>query len=102
MNDTVGFEVVTPLVLPDGFAILIDRGWLPPESQSVTVAPVPPAAPTGDVVVVGRVHAPESQGETPQPFDGRLRYGLSAGKYVVGETDAGGLSCAEGLALGGQ
>src|SRR5262245_14901661 len=29
VNDTVGFEVVTPLVQADGTAVLVDRGWIP-------------------------------------------------------------------------
>jgi cytochrome oxidase assembly protein ShyY1 len=71
LNDTVGFEVVTPLVLADGTALLVDRGWLPSPDGGATATPVVPSAPTGDVVVVGRVHAPESRGDTPQPFDGK-------------------------------
>ncbi len=31
-----------------------------------------PAAPSGEVTVVGRVHAPESRATTPEPFAGRL------------------------------
>jgi cytochrome oxidase assembly protein ShyY1 len=70
LNGTVGFEVLTPLVLADNTAVLVDRGWLP-APDAVTAAPVVPAAPAGDVTVVGRVHAPESDGETPLPFDGK-------------------------------
>jgi cytochrome oxidase assembly protein ShyY1 len=72
LDGTVGFEVVTPLVLPDGSAVLVDRGFLPAPAEGATVAPVVPPAPTGDVVVVGRVHAPESRAGAPEPFDGRL------------------------------
>jgi cytochrome oxidase assembly protein ShyY1 len=71
-NGTVGFEVLTPLVLADGTAVLVDRGWLPPASRDGTVAPTVPTAPAGEVVVVGRVHAPESRATEPGPFDGRL------------------------------
>src|SRR6185369_5426877 len=72
LNDTVGFEVLTPLVLTDGTAVLIDRGWLPATSDLATEGPVVPAAPSGDVTVVGRVHAPESRADTPEPFAGGL------------------------------
>lgn len=29
----VGFDIVTPLVLEDGRALLVDRGWVPPERR---------------------------------------------------------------------
>lgn len=72
VNRAVGFEVITPLVLPDGSAVLVDRGWIPAPAQAATAAPVVPPAPSGDVVVVGRVHAPESRAAAPEDFDGRL------------------------------
>lgn len=72
LNDTVGFEVVTPLVLADGTAVLVDRGWLPATSDLATDAPHVPPAPGGDVTVVGRVHAPESRAGAPEPFAGGL------------------------------
>jgi cytochrome oxidase assembly protein ShyY1 len=72
VDGVVGFEVVTPLVLPAGDAILIDRGWLPAPDAAATAAPVVPPAPTGDVTVIGRVHAPESRATAAEPFDGRL------------------------------
>jgi cytochrome oxidase assembly protein ShyY1 len=70
LNDTVGFEVITPLVLADNTAVLVDRGWLP-APDNVTAAPVVPVVPAGSVTVVGRVHAPESEADTPLPFDGK-------------------------------
>src|SRR4051812_37382773 len=30
VNGDVGFEIVTPLMLADGTAVLVDRGWVPP------------------------------------------------------------------------
>jgi cytochrome oxidase assembly protein ShyY1 len=68
LDNTVGFEVLTPLVLKDGTAILVDRGWLPP----VTAARVP-AAPTGEVTVVGRVHLRESRSDQPLRIDGSVQ-----------------------------
>jgi cytochrome oxidase assembly protein ShyY1 len=72
LNDTVGFEIITPLVLADGTAVLVDRGWLPAPASGATAAPEVPEAPTGEVTVVGRVHAPESRATAPEQFDGRL------------------------------
>jgi cytochrome oxidase assembly protein ShyY1 len=71
LNGQVGFEVVTPLRLADGSAVLVDRGWLPP-AQTAAAPPEVPPAPTGDVTVVGRVHAPESRAGPAQRLDGWL------------------------------
>lgn len=70
VNANVGFEIITPLVLADGTAVLVDRGWIASGDGGATVAPVVPPAPSGQVTVVGRVHAPESKPSTPENFDG--------------------------------
>jgi cytochrome oxidase assembly protein ShyY1 len=71
VNGDVGFEIVTPLVLADGTAVLIDRGWVP-ESGDALSAPKFPAAPTGPVTVVGQIHLSESRSTPVQHRDGRL------------------------------
>jgi cytochrome oxidase assembly protein ShyY1 len=68
VNDTVGFEVVTPLVLADGSAVLVDRGWVPPAPGGAMAIPDAPAAPTGQISVAGQVHLTESR---PGPIDRR-------------------------------
>ncbi len=73
VSGSVGFEVVTPLVLDDGTAVLVDRGWVPPGEGDATTLPDVPAAPTGEVTVVGRVHLPESGGDQPAPVSGQLQ-----------------------------
>ena len=66
VDGKVGFEVVTPLVRADGSAVLIDRGWVPaPQTGGAAALPTVPAAPAGEVTVVGRVHAPESRSGVP-------------------------------------
>lgn len=72
VNGEVGFEIVTPLVLADGTAVLIDRGWLAPSDQGAAHPPIVPPAPTGNVTVVGRIHAPESRADQAEPFAGAL------------------------------
>ncbi len=72
VGEGVGFEIITPLVLADGTAVLIDRGWLPAAAGGAAVAPEIPPAPSGEVTVVGRVHAPESRATAPEPFANTL------------------------------
>jgi cytochrome oxidase assembly protein ShyY1 len=59
----VGFEVLTPLVQPSGEAVLVDRGWVPPDPSGITVSPKVGAAPPGTVTILGRVRAAESGGK---------------------------------------
>jgi cytochrome oxidase assembly protein ShyY1 len=72
VNGEVGFEILTPLTLADGTAVLIDRGWVPPAATGAVAAPQAPAAPTGDVTVVGQVHLSESRPAPVERRDGRL------------------------------
>jgi len=55
-----GYEVLTPLLLEDGTAVLVDRGWVPPHPSGLVHKPAVPAAPGGTVTVIGRVRATES------------------------------------------
>ncbi len=68
----VGFEVLTPLVLADGTAVLIDRGWVPPAEGGALAMPSVPAAPDGEQTVLGRLRPPESRGGPPKEVNGRL------------------------------
>ncbi|GGL02633.1 SURF1 family cytochrome oxidase biogenesis protein [Mangrovihabitans endophyticus] len=72
VDGSVGFEIVTPLVLDDGAAVLIDRGWVPPAAGGAIAAPQVPAAPTGPVTVVGQVHLSESRPAPIEHRDGRI------------------------------
>jgi cytochrome oxidase assembly protein ShyY1 len=71
VSGSVGFEVVTPLVLDDGTAVLVDRGWVPPGRGGAAALPEVPVAPAGEVTVVGRVHLPESGGDQPVAVSGQ-------------------------------
>ncbi|WP_229403469.1 SURF1 family cytochrome oxidase biogenesis protein [Micromonospora okii] len=68
----VGFELVTPLVLADGTAVLVDQGWVPPAPGGALAQPQVPPLPQGEVTVVGRVHATESGNVAVNRRDGRL------------------------------
>jgi cytochrome oxidase assembly protein ShyY1 len=72
VNDSVGLEIVTPLILSDGSAVLIDRGWIPAGSGSPSTPPPLPAVPSGPVTVTGRVHLPESEADRPIHLGGYL------------------------------
>lgn len=72
LDGSPGFEIVTPLVLADGSAVLVDRGFLPSPSGPALQLPVTPVPPAGEVTVVGRVHAPESRAAAPELLDERL------------------------------
>lgn len=60
MDGRAGFIVVTPLALPDGDAVLVQRGWAPRDAAERTRVPAV-ASPEGVVTVEGRVQAPPSR-----------------------------------------
>ncbi|GID33136.1 SURF1 family cytochrome oxidase biogenesis protein [Paractinoplanes brasiliensis] len=68
VDGDVGFEIVTPLILDDGTAVLVDRGWVPAPPGGALAPPEVPPAPGGMVTVVGQVHLSESR---PAPIERR-------------------------------
>ncbi|MBL7260366.1 SURF1 family cytochrome oxidase biogenesis protein [Paractinoplanes lichenicola] len=72
VDGDVGFEIVTPLVLADGTAVLVDRGWVPAPAGGALAAPEVPPAPSGPVTVVGQVHLSESRPAAIEQRNGRL------------------------------
>lgn len=68
-----GAEVVTPLVLDDGRAVLVDRGWLATDNSGQRPNDVPPAA-AGPVTVTGWWHPDNGAGaNATEPEDGQVR-----------------------------
>jgi surfeit locus 1 family protein len=61
LDERPGNHVLTPLVLADGSAIIVDRGWVPPELDTPPVSEVAP--PPGEVDVEGVLFA--SEGDVP-------------------------------------
>lgn len=68
-----GADVVTPFVLSDGNAILVDRGWLPTEANAATVKDIP-APPPGPVEIQGWIRL-NSTAKTSAvtPIEGQVR-----------------------------
>lgn len=60
-DETVGFHVLTPFVLADGRAVLVNRGWIPFGDDQRSFPDIP-AAPKGEITVVGRLKADETTG----------------------------------------
>lgn len=71
LDGTAGFHVITPLVLRDGSAVLVNRGWVPLEMDSV---PVPALPPEGVIDLTGSIRLSQprrSMGPT-DPLTGAL------------------------------
>lgn len=54
---TPGHHVLTPLLLDDGRAVVVDRGWVPLDSGEPPIAAAPP--PAGEVAVAGLLFPPD-------------------------------------------
>ncbi|HEY6134618.1 MAG TPA: SURF1 family protein [Rubrivivax sp.] len=60
MQGRPGFFVVTPLHLPDGTAVLVQRGWQPRDAMERSRV-IEPATPAGVVRVSGRIAPPPAR-----------------------------------------
>jgi cytochrome oxidase assembly protein ShyY1 len=71
LGGKVGFEVLTPVVLDGGAAVLVDRGWIPagPDAGARPDVPEPPA---GAVSITGRLARTESGAARLVRQDGRI------------------------------
>lgn len=74
VRDKPGFEIVTPLVLANGSAVLIDRGFLARQGGELAPGTIP-SVPTGEVTITGRLRRSERGGHTSGgvPVDGTAR-----------------------------
>ena len=89
VDSSPAYEVMTPLRTPSGETLLVDRGYVRPESQGA----VPPVAvaPPGTVTVTGYLRSDET---------GSARATIDQGGYrQVYAADAGLVSAATGVAL---
>ncbi|MBW1597566.1 SURF1 family protein [Streptomyces sp. JJ38] len=59
----IGYFVLTPLIRPDGTALLVNRGWVPGDGDQ-RAFPEVPAAPGGTVTVTGRLLRDETTAAT--------------------------------------
>lgn len=61
-----GYEVLVPLVTPQGPAVLVDRGWVPTGASGAVPADVP-EPPPGEVTAVVRLRASEPPSDRGAP-----------------------------------
>ncbi len=66
-----GVDVVTPLLLPDGGAVLVDRGWMASSDPGLSPEDTPPP-PSGPVTVTGWARA-DATGDHTGISDGSTR-----------------------------
>lgn len=72
-DGSIGYEVLTPLVTPEGNALLVNRGWVP-AGETASDAPAVPPPPAGEVAITAHVRA-DSAGSTDAAGlpDGQVR-----------------------------
>lgn len=73
LADAPGSWVLTPLVMADGTAVVVNRGWISNEGRFDAV-PAPYRAPSGEVTVTGLIRLTEVRGSfgPRDPLSGRL------------------------------
>lgn len=82
-NVTYGYEVLDPLVLPDGGAVLVDRGWVP-NAERADVLPQVPPPPNAEVRVVGWLRQGEPALQRDMPAGQLASIDLGAAGQATG------------------
>lgn len=82
-----GVDVVTPLVLADGTAVLVNRGWMEASNDAARPRSIP-APPSGSVAVEGWLRPDNGAGPNAVvPYEGQVRAIASRGmQEFVGRT----------------
>ncbi len=82
MNGRAGFYVLTPLQLPGGDAVLVQRGWVPRQLQDRTALPAVPTL-ADEVLVAGRIAPPPAKlFELGTADGGRIRQNLDIDAFT--------------------
>lgn len=82
MDGRTGFLVVTPVLLPGGEALLVQRGWTPRDLRDRTLLPAVPTD-TGEVRLTGRVAPwPSSLMALGETTGGVIRQNLDRDAYA--------------------
>jgi surfeit locus 1 family protein len=77
-----GFFVVTPLVLNDGRAVLVQRGWVARDARERTRLPVV-TTPDGEIALSGRISPPPGRlYEFEAQASGRIRQNLALDSFA--------------------
>jgi len=81
MQSRAGFYVVTPLLLRDGTAVIVQRGWLPRDVADPARVK-PPPTPAGEVEVLGMIAPPPARFYELQAVDsGPIRQNLDVESF---------------------
>lgn len=99
LNGRPGYEVLVPLKLADGTAVVINRGWLPIGNDRAGRPDTVPPAPDGEVTVVARIRPAEPALDRSAPagqlasidltaYEAQLEYPIATAAYglVASET----------------
>jgi surfeit locus 1 family protein len=83
MRGRPGFFAVTPLALPDGTAVLVQRGWLPRDLRERTRVQAPPL-PAGPVQLSARIAPPPARlYDFAGAASGPIRQNLDMGAFAL-------------------
>ena len=83
MQGRPGFFVLTPLGLPDGTAVLVQRGWLPRDLRDRTRVQAPPL-PSAPVQLLARIAPPPARlYDFDAASSGPIRQNLDVGAYAL-------------------